>query len=57
MNKIKWTCDFCKKAGLSISMNGIVYCRFCKKSYHETLYDLAKKLIKEVKHERNTNSS
>jgi len=49
MTKEKWNCDFCGKPGLSISVRGDVYCRFCNKSYHESLYDLAKKLIKEIK--------
>lgn len=49
MKKVKWTCDFCGEAGLTISINGDVYCRICNKSYHEDLYDLAKKLIKENK--------
>lgn len=44
-----WLCDFCNKDGLTIAKDGNVYCRFCSKSYHETIYDLAKKLINETK--------
>lgn len=47
MKEEKWICDFCKKAELSISSRGLIYCRNCKKSYEETIYDLARKLIKD----------
>jgi len=46
--KENWDCDFCKTAGLSIAKDGFVYCRNCGKTYHETIYDLAKKLAKEI---------
>ena len=47
MKKVDWVCDFCEKDGLTIAKDGNVYCRYCHKSYHETIYDLARKLIKE----------
>lgn len=49
MRKIEWNCDFCHEDGLTIAKDGNVYCRYCKKSYHETIYDLAIKLAKEIK--------
>lgn len=45
--RVTWNCDFCGKAGLSIASNGIIYCRFCVRTYHQNLYDLAMKILKE----------
>lgn len=45
----KWNCDFCGKAGLSIAEDGMIYCKYCFKSYRENMYDVARKIIKEMK--------
>ena len=49
MTREQWNCDFCNRAGLSISSKGDIYCRYCERSYEETIYDLIRKLTKEVK--------
>ena len=33
--RLGWNCDFCKKAELTISLAGIVYCANCRYSYGE----------------------
>lgn len=32
-----WNCDFCGKPGIVISAAGILYCKWCRKSYGERL--------------------
>lgn len=48
-DKNEWICDFCHSDGLTIARDGQVYCRFCQQSYHENIYDLARKIIREIR--------
>ena len=46
---IPWTCDFCGKPGLIVSLAGILYCPWCRKTYGDSIYDkMDKKKLKEL---------
>ena len=34
---IVWSCNFCGKSGIVVSLSGILYCRQCRMSYGEQL--------------------
>lgn len=33
-----WNCDFCGKSGIVVSSAGILYCKWCRKSYGEQMF-------------------
>jgi len=35
--ELAWNCDFCGKAGIIMSSAGILYCKWCRKSYGEQI--------------------
>lgn len=35
---LAWNCDVCGKPGLTLSAAGILYCKYCNKSYGEKLF-------------------
>lgn len=35
--ELSWNCDFCRKPGIIMSPAGILYCRYCGKSYGEKI--------------------
>ena len=35
--ELSWNCDFCGKAGIIVSQAGILYCKYCRKSYGEVI--------------------
>lgn len=38
--ELGWNCDFCGKSTLIMAPStGIVYCKLCRKSYGESLYE------------------
>jgi len=46
---IPWKCDFCSKSGLVVSLDGELYCPWCRKTYGENIYDkMDKKKLKEL---------
>lgn len=46
-----WNCDFCKKACITMSLAGILYCDNCRMSYGEQPHKiLEEKLRKQNEH-------
>ena len=48
--ELGWSCDFCKKSGLIFSKAGILYCRYCNRSYGEVWEEKLK--VKQNEQER-----